>query len=396
MSHTASFKPKKIRSRETQGIAPWQLNIPAELSETGNRQRLFFRTEKEARARAEEFKARLHNFGASLGNLTSSQIVEAADCYQLLSTFPDARLKDAVLAHLETLRARSQSIPFLDLFNQYLSLKQNRSTPYLDALRNTRNRFPSLHALPACDVTAEMLEALLQPMSPAARNATMRYWRAVLRYGIKRGYLKNDPIERLDFIELARREVEIFSVDEVQRLLSDALENDIALLPFLVLGFFCGIRPEGELSKLEWCDIDFGDRTVTIRPEVSKTKRRRFPILSQNAVAWLNEYQLRGGKMEGKVMPWKKSMLRNHRIANRERAGVTHWPQQGMRHSFCSYWLALHQDVNNLVLLSGHNNPDTMWRHYHKGVQRSEAEKFWAIVPAATPENLVAFSNPAA
>jgi hypothetical protein len=40
-----------------------------------------------------------------------------------------------------------------------------------------------------------------------------------------------------------------------------------------------------------------------------------------------------------------------------------------MRHRFCSYWLALHQD----------NNPDIMWRHYHKGTKRSEAEKFWAI-----------------
>src|SRR5262245_40164892 len=126
MPYRASFKPKKNRVRETQGIASWELNVPAELSETGKRRRLFFRTEKEARARAEEFKVRRHNFGASLGNLTSSQIIEAADCYRLLSEFPDARLKDAVLSHLEALRARAKSIPFVDLFNQYLSIKQNR------------------------------------------------------------------------------------------------------------------------------------------------------------------------------------------------------------------------------------------------------------------------------
>ena len=135
---------------------------------------------------------------------------------------------------------------------------------------------------------------------------------------------------------------------------------------------------------------------ITIRAEVSKTKRRRFPVLSENTVAWLNEYRSRGGVRDGKVMPWGKITLHRARVANRERANVTRWPHQGMRHSFCSYWLALHQDVNKLVLLSGHNNPDTMWRHYHKGTKRSEAEKFWAIVPAATPENLVAFSNPAA
>jgi hypothetical protein len=96
--------------------------------------------------------------------------------------------------------------------------------------------------------------------------------------------------------------------------------------------------------------------------------------------------------MAGRVMPWKKGMLRNHRVANRERAGVTHWPQQGMRHSFCSYWLAMHQDVNKLVLLSGHDDPDTMWRHYHRGTPRTEAEKFWAIRPPAEARNLVAFA----
>jgi integrase len=286
-----------------------------------------------------------------------------------------------VLAYCEILQRRSQSIPFLELFDRYLDFKQNRSANYLKELRIARDRFPSLHALPACDVTHEVLEPLLQPLPPAARNATMRYWRAVLRYGIKRGYLATNPIDRLDFVELRRQEVEILEVGEVQRLLADALENDLQLLPFLVLGFFCSIRPDGELSKLEWRDIDLRERVITIRPEVSKTKRRRFPDLSKNAVAWLNEYRLRSGSMEGKVTPWERETLRLHRVTNRTRAKVTRWPQQVMRHSFCSYWLALHQDVNKLVLQSGHDDPDTMWRHYHKGTKRAEAVKFWAIRP---------------
>jgi hypothetical protein len=43
---------------------------------------------------------------------------------------------------------------------------------------------------------------------------------------------------------------------------------------------------------------------------------------------------------------------------NRAQAKVTRWPNQGMRHSYCSYWLALHKDVNELVLQSGHKDPD--------------------------------------
>ena len=70
-----------------------------------------------------------------------------------------------------------------------------------------------------------------------------------------------------------------------------------------MLGFFCGIRPRGELEKLEWRDVDLADRVVTIRPEVSKTHRRRFPELSENAIVWLEEYRQRGGHMEGRIVP---------------------------------------------------------------------------------------------
>jgi integrase len=61
--------------------------------------------------------------------------------------------------------------------------------------------------------------------------------------------------------------------------------------------------------------------------------------------------------------------------------GIKNWPQQGMRHTYCSNWLARHKDINNLVLQSGHDSVDTMWRHYHRGTTEAEAKKFWAIRP---------------
>jgi integrase len=382
MAKPASLKPHKNRAREALGLTPWVLNVPPELSETGKRSRSYWATERQARAEAERLKTRRHNFGASLGALSSSQIVEAADCQELLSDFPEVSLKDAVLHYRQTLQGRAKSVPFLDLFNRYLDFKQKRSEKYLRELRITRDRFPSLHPTLVCDITHETLEPLLLPLPSGSRNATMRYWRAVFRYGIKRGYTAINPIDRLDFMETNRREVEILEVDEVGRLLAVALETDLELLPFLVLGFFCGIRPDGELPKLEWRDIDFDDRTVTIRPEVSKTRRRRFVDLSRNAIAWLTEYRLRGGRRVGQVVLWAPENLRNHRLANRAAAKVTRWPQDAMRHSYCSYWLALHKDVNKLVLQSGHKDAETMWRHYHKGTRREEAVKYWAIRPA--------------
>jgi len=73
--------------------------------------------------------------------------------------------------------------------------------------------------------------------------------------------------------------------------------------------------------------------------------------------------------------------LRGHRRANWKAAGITKWTQQVMRHSYCSNWLAKHGDVNKLVLMSGHDSVETMWRAYHRGTPKAEAGKYWDIFP---------------
>jgi len=95
MSHPASLKPKKLPSRNK-----WSLNIPAELSPTGKRHRLFFATEREAKAEAERLKARKDNFGVSLTALTPARIAEAAEAYRLMEPYPDLSLLDAVKGFL--------------------------------------------------------------------------------------------------------------------------------------------------------------------------------------------------------------------------------------------------------------------------------------------------------
>ena len=114
--------------------------------------------------------------------------------------------------------------------------------------------------------------------------------------------------------------------------------------------------------------------------------------LSPNAIAWLREYQARGGQMEGKVVQ-EHETLRKHRKASAERADV-HWIQDGMRHSFASYWLPIHHDVDRLMGQMGHTDPATFYRHYHAGVPRAEAKKFWAIRPKKLkPGNIIEFTH---
>jgi hypothetical protein len=78
--------------------------------------------------------------------------------------------------------------------------------------------------------------------------------------------------------------------------------------------------------------------------------------------------------------PFCAAELRDRHRANWARiAGVTKagkpktgWIQQGARHSFRSYWLALHEDIDRLVIQSGYESKEVMWRNYYPGDYQSE------------------------
>jgi integrase len=389
MSKRVSLKVRRDHTRPS----PWYVNIPPPLSETGKRQRLYFSTRDQAQGHCEKLKAQKDNFGTSLAALTPARIAAAAEAFKLLDPH-GIDLLDAVRSHLEAFLERTASVTLAEAFDRFSELKVSKSPKYRNEIRQTKATFESLWTEMVCDITAADLEPILDQFSDGSRNAKMRRLRSVFNLAIKRGWMRvgTNPIARLHFADTVTKEVEIYTPGEVRAMLGAALEHDAQLLPFLVLGFFCGIRPEGELGKLEWRDLKFdGEKPqVVIRPEVSKTKRRRFIDLSQNALAWIEAYRHRSGrKLEGKIVPFGISTLHERRRLNREAAGVKRSIQQGMRHTFCSNWLALHEDVNRLVLQSGHDSVDTMWRAYHKGVPEAEAREFWNIRPAGEGRKII-------
>jgi hypothetical protein len=60
-------------------------------------------------------------------------------------------------------------------------------------------------------------------------------------------------------------------------MLEIALMDDLDLLSYLVLGFFCGIRPVDELNLLQWSDVDLQGKSVTIRSYCLEDKATAIP-----------------------------------------------------------------------------------------------------------------------
>jgi integrase len=394
MPANASLKPRRIQSRLDVGKAPWCLNVPCELSPTGKRQRLFYTTERDAKVEAERLRARADNFGVSLIALTPARIAEAAEAYRLLEPIK-VELLAAVRGYISLHKQRTESIPFLEACNLYISAKSSKDPRHLKGLRNTRDRFPLLHDKLLSDIDHRALELLVNEVPAGGRNLIIRHLRSFWNFAIRKGYATVNPADRLDFVETKRKEVEVIEPDAVTRMLEQALAEDLQLVPFLTIGFFTGIRPE-ELSQLNWNDIDLASKEITVRSSVSKTGTRRFPPLSDNALVWLEAYRQAGGRMEGPIINLKEDALYAHRQKNRSAAGVTDWPHDAMRHSFASYWLVKQKDVNRLREILGHEgNTRTLWRHYYRGASKTEAEKFWNIHPSRLAQNVIAFKQTA-
>jgi integrase len=66
-----------------------------------------------------------------------------------------------------------------------------------------------------------------------------------------------------------------------------------------------------------------------------------------------------------------------------EAAGITDWPHNGLRHSFGSYHLSAHNDTVRTAFQMGHTNPRIVHDHYKALVTKADAERFWALRPAA-------------
>jgi integrase len=392
MARGSLLKPAFRKERADKGLAPWCVNVPPYLSDTGKRRQLFYDTQAEAKTVCQQYVTRRANFGVSLATLSPKLISEAAECYERLKPYK-VNLLDVVNAYIDMQRQRAASISFLELCNQYIHSRPDRNRDHLKGLENTRDRFPTLHAKMVSDVTHRDLEPLLEPISSGGRNLIMRHLRAFFNFGIKKKYLTENPIAALDFTRRPKKEVEVISVNDVHAMLNAALSDDIPLLPYLVFGFFAGVRPEDELMGLEWKNFDRTDGMLTIRAEVAKTGRRRFIKLEPNALEWLRAYEERGGPMTGKVVRYLESPLRSHRLVNRAAAHVTYWPNSAMRHSFCSYHLAKFKDINTLTLAIGHTSPSMLFEHYNRGTREIEAIRFWEIRPPGVASNVVSFQK---
>ena len=231
-------------------------------------------------------------------------MAEASACFERLDReAPNVTLTAALTGFLEGYHARAASVTMATLWESFIATKSTASPPYKQKLKSTAKRLHSLRNMMASDITPKAIEDAIAGFPPSSKNAVLAYLRGAFNFGIRAGVVQQNPVDRLEFTKIVRDQTQVLAPETVEKLLRDAMDNDLALTPFLVLAFYAGIRPDGELQKVLWSDLDLNAKRhhVTIQASVAKKRRKCWIDLSDNVLAWLWEYRARGGSTEGRI-----------------------------------------------------------------------------------------------
>lgn len=384
---------KRFPIRFSEPEKKWRVNIPPSLSASGKRERHFFDKKQQAQAFVTGEVARLMNdgnAGATLGRVERD--IAAQAFYRLQQGLPEANpseLLQAVDDYVAARNRRSRSKPFKDAYEEWMSrtLNQTRkgkptSTHYEKQIRQVLPRLEPLHEMLLCDITAEDVEdavkATVRPEHKAARNGILRVLKACFSYCRERMWLDDIPVSKDSKADTGQKEPSLLTPDEVTRLLVTCAAKDPELLGFYAIALFAGVRPTDELSKLQWNHVfaDGGDR-IYIPAEVSKTGRKRYVKIEPTLKDWLAYIQ---PPRLGPVTP-KRNHTKRRRAIERA-AGIVPWPQDGMRHSYASYWMTIHRDEDQCRDNMGHRTKEQLVTHYRQHTTEEEARAYWGIKPA--------------
>jgi len=207
---------------------------------------------------------------------------------------------------------------------------------------------------------------------------------SMLNAAVELGWLRKVPRIKKPKIAVAEDYAYLKTTDEIERFLKATDHEDEPVRIMYRLGVYTGMRA-GELAGLQWRDVDFPRRIVTVRRsydrETTKNGRiRRVPILDpvlpvlkawklRHPGTWLFTKQ-RGGVFQPSSRVFQEVL---HRVV--ERAGFeSRWVHgkwrwyitfHDLRHTFALHWVMSGGDVFKLQKILGHQSIEMTMRYAH-------------------------------
>ena len=342
----------------------------------GNRERHSFASKAEADTFAETKRVERRNEGTSALALSQETRQDAAKAVGILSPHGVSLQQAAeyyaqhVLAYRDTPQASEIAKRLIadaeknDRRDRTVSELRLRLTTFVEDFEGRR----------LSEITVEEIEEWIneEDWSPRTRINYLTKISQLFNYALRHRWVDANIVDRIERPATEDKEPGVFSVAQTESLLKHA--DQFGLLPYVALGFYAGLR-SAELLRLEWAAVSLTEKSIVVGAQVAKKRSRRVVEMCPALEAWLSPRIRKNGPVIDLI--GFRQCLDGLRAA----AGLDEWPHNGLRHSFASYHLAAFGDAMKTATMLGHKDPGVIHNHYKALVQKSEAEKFWALRP---------------
>lgn len=395
MGRKATLEPKKDESKNK-----WVISIPPPLSPTGKRKREYFDTKIDAQRRGDELRSAEARDALIVRRAGTQLIRDAVNFDELLRDVYglDGGLREGCERLMAILDQEAQGVRFVQLLDEFeKDNQQNWGPGSVTRWQTIRKRLRDLEDKPAISLDKDFWKKWIKNLSENTGWADQTYndfvamLSSIWKHAVTQDMVPSNPIEGIKRRRIRRKHKPVYEVEEVERLLNCAWENDRDLVPYFAIAIFAGLRPESELEKLQWEDVNFETCEIRVAAEFdNKTGQKRFVPMEENLVAWLKPFQKATGPVaRGNLRRRKRALVRGKYqspVGTPEKDWKNLVPNGSeyadvSRHTYGSYLDAKYKDRNLVMANMGHTNFTTYEQHYKNARSPKEAERFWNILP---------------
>ncbi|QQW63964.1 site-specific integrase [Helicobacter pylori] len=339
---------------------------------------------------------------------------KATDCLKMdtdtaLEYFKDKKLKE-ILAFVNRLEAiknankriknaekqthRIQSkITILQALDRFLALKIGLKQTSLNSLENVFNSIFSVMGLKESDrlkkITKEKIAQYHQATLKLYRKNTIHNFNANLKSFLafceSERFLSQNPYYAITIKNAQEaKEIEPFNLEEIKTLIESA--PSLRLKAFLVVAFFTGMRT-GEQLALQWEDIDFKEKTITINKSLNelgeitspknKPSIREVDLLEpvEKILKELKESEPESKKFVFIDMPKRSSIFQRHFKQLLKALNLKDRKLYTTRHTFASLMLSQGEEPMWVSKTLGHKDLNTTYKTYSHYIPKQDKER---------------------
>lgn len=373
----------------------WELDAGLKLGGT-KKYRKRFKTLDEAKVHAELLKVRIKNEGLGGFKLSRAEQIDAERALKVLKG--RSTLQEACEFYIRYHGDDCSDINIGQLVDKFIDHKERQKLlgekgASDRTIKDYKHRLSLLasqfHTLPIKEFRERDFDDWI--LKRGDIRGLTRTTKALFSFAVENKYIPENPIRKKTPLPNIGPP-SLLTDEQWQSLVTNAISSQnhknsprggpIDSLACVVLGLWCGIRPEAELERLDWSDINIEEGFVYIHDKW-KVAIGRLVTIPECAKPLLRMCI----NQKGPVINPKNFRRRWHWL--RKTANVLDcWDDDIMRHTFASMHYGYFGDKQKIYNELGHCN-QSMLRHYvnHGAKMKKRAKEFFAFT-APLPDQI--------